>query len=173
MTGPAGVAADGAPAKAVARPAAERLVRAAAALSLAAALIHASVIVAHFQEYWLFGVFFVAAALFQLGWGVAAWSSPADRRLLALGAGANLAIVLLWAVTRTVGLPIGPEPGEIEPAGLHDLFATADELAILLAAGLVLVAGGRHAAPSAWLVAPLWILAAISGVSAFLGSHSA
>ena len=150
----------------------DRFVQVAAALSAAAGLIHASVIVSHFQEYWLFGVFFVGAALFQFIWGVAVWGRRDDRRLLAVGAAANLAIVVLWAATRTVGLPIGPEPGEIEPAGLHDRFATADEIALVGAAFLAL-AGGRAAARAAWLIPPLWVLAAVSGISAFLGSHSA
>lgn len=165
-------AAERAPREEAERSAAERFVQVAAGLSAAAGLIHASVIVSHFQEYWLFGVFFVGAALFQFIWGVALWTRRDDRRLLVLGASVNLAIVVLWVLTRTVGLPVGPEPGEIEPAGLHDLFATADEIAIAIAAGLAL-AGDRTAARIAWLVPPLWVLAAISGISAFLGDHSA
>jgi 4-amino-4-deoxy-L-arabinose transferase-like glycosyltransferase len=150
-----------------------RFVQAAAGLSIAAGLIHASVIASHFQEYWLFGVFFVFAALFQWAWGVAALSSREDRRLLVIGAAVNLAIVLLWLLTRTVGLPIGPEPGEIESAGVHDLFATADEVAVVIVAGLVLTSGGRAAARVGWLIPPLWVLAVVSGISAFLGDHSA
>lgn len=149
-----------------------RFVMAAAALSAAAGLIHASVIVSHFQEYWLFGVFFVGAATFQFFWGVAVWTRRDDRRLFVIGAVANLAIVLLWTATRTVGLPIGPEPGEVEAVGLHDLFATADEVALAVAAGIALT-GGRTAERTVWLVPPLWILAVVSGITAFLGDHSA
>jgi hypothetical protein len=136
-------------------------------------MIHASVIVPHFREYWLFGAFFVLAALFQLIWGVAVWTRRGDRRLLGAGVAANLAIVLLWVATRTVGLPFGPEPGEVEAAGLHDLLATADELAIVLAGVLVLAGGVRAAARLAWLAIPLWILAAASTILAFPGDHSA
>jgi len=152
--------------------AAGRLVAVAAGLSIAASMIHASVTVPHFREYWLFGVFFVLAALFQLIWGLAAWTRRDDRRLLAVGAVVNVAIVLLWLATRTVGLPIGPEPGEVEPARLHDLLATADELAVALACGLVLIAGERGAVRLAWLAIPLWILAAASAVLAFPAPHS-
>jgi hypothetical protein len=150
--------------------ASDRLVGAAVALSIAASMIHASVIVPHFREYWLFGAFFVVAAVFQLVWGLVAWNRRDDRRLLTLGAVANLAIVLLWIATRTAGLPIGPEPGEVEPAGLHDLLATGDEVAIAVACGLALLPESRW---KGWLPAPFWVLAIASGILAFPGPHSA
>ena len=42
-------------------------------------MIHASVIVPHFREYWLFGVFFVVSAVFQLVWGMVVWNRRDDR----------------------------------------------------------------------------------------------
>ena len=83
----------------------------------------------------------------------------------------NLAIVLLWLATRTVGLPIGPDPGEVEPAGLHDLLATADELAIVLACSFALIVGNRSRAMG-WVAIPLWVLTVASAVLAFPGPHS-
>lgn len=151
---------------------AERLVGAAVALSVAASMIHASVIVPHFREYFLFGVFFVVSAIFQLVWGLVVWNRRDDRTLLQLGAWINLAIVLLWVATRTVGLPIGPEPGEVEPAGLHDLLATGDEIALAVACLLAVWAGDRTVRGLAWLPAALWVFAIVSGVLAFPGPHS-
>jgi hypothetical protein len=149
---------------------AERIVGSAAALSIAASMIHASVIVPHFREYFLFGVFFVVSAVFQLVWGMLAWNRRNDRTLLTIGAVANLAIVVLWVATRTVGLPIGPEPGEVEPAGLHDLLATADEIAIAIACGLAMAPGLRWKGA---LTIPFWVFAIASGILAFPGPHSA
>jgi hypothetical protein len=139
-------------------------VGAAAALSVAAGLIHASVTVVHFREFWLFGLFFAIAAPLQVVWGEMVRRRPWDRRLLLAGAGANVAVALLWLVSRTVGLPIGPEAGEVEGVGLKDVLATADELALALVVALVLAgARGRAIAPAAWT------LAAVSGIAALLG----
>lgn len=148
---------------------AERIVGSAAALSIAASMIHASVIVPHFREYFLFGVFFVVSAVFQLVWGMVVWNRRNDRTLLIVGAVANLAIVALWVATRTVGLPIGPEPGQTEVAGLHDIIASIDEVAIALACGLALIPGARWKGA---LTVPLWIVAIASALLAFPGPHS-
>ncbi|MGQ0669257.1 MAG: hypothetical protein ACT4PO_06255, partial [Actinomycetota bacterium] len=73
----------------------------------------------------------------------------------------NAGIVVLWVVSRTTGLPIGPEPGSPEAAGVLDLVATAYEA--LSAVGLLLLMTRgplRHRLPR-WVgsVTP-WLLAA-------------
>jgi hypothetical protein len=143
----------------------------AAALSFAAALIHASVAPAHFGSWWAFGVFFVVVAAFQLVWAELVRRGEMPRRGLVLGAAVNLAIAAVWLGSRTVGLPIGPEAGRAEGVGLHDVLATLDEvgIAILVAAALVPRGPGR-ATPRAIAVAG-WALAAVSFVGAFLGGH--
>lgn len=161
----AGEAADG-----VELTAAERIVGAACGISVAASMIHASYIVPHFREYWLFGLFFVFSAVFQLVWGMVVWNRRSDRALLSAGAVVNLAIVVLWIVTRTVGLPIGPDPGQTEVAGLHDILASVDEIALALACGLALIPGARWKGA---LTVPLWVIAIASALLAFPGPHSA
>ena len=141
--------------------------RVAAGLSFAAALIHAAVITEHFREYWLFGVFFVVAAVFQLVWAGATWSGLRAEWLLAVGAAGNLAIAAVWALSRTVGLPLGPEAGEPEQVDAHDLLATANELALAL---IVLWVLARRSPPG-WAIAGGWWLAAAGAISAFLGPH--
>jgi hypothetical protein len=122
------------------------------------------VTVAHFREFWLFGLFFAVVAPLQVIWGELVRRRPWDRRLLVGGAAANAAIAGLWLVSRTVGLPIGPEAGEVEGVGLKDVLATADELAIGLVVALILTrARGRGVAPVAWT------LAVASGIGALLG----
>lgn len=122
------------------------LVAAAIGLSLAAALIHAAVAPEHFDEYTLFGVFFVSAALFQLAWAERMRRSPSNRLILIVGVAANLAIVTIWVVSRTAGVPLGPEAGVPEAIGAPDTICSIDELAIAGIAGLLLAR--RTAAPA-------------------------
>jgi hypothetical protein len=105
----------------------------------------------HFREYWLFGLFFAIVTPLQLGWAEVVRRRPADRLWLAVGAVGNLGIVLTWTVSRTAGLPFGPERFEPEAVGVKDVLATIDELAIVLLVGLLLRGGDRPA--PAWTVA--------------------
>jgi hypothetical protein len=150
-------------------------IRAAAALSFTAALIHAShasVAPARFDEYWGVTAFFVVVAALQLAWAGIAGLGAVNRRTLALGALGNLAVALIWLASRTVGIPIGPEAGEVEGVGLHDSLATLDELAIATLVGLQLLPT-RGSADRSWLLGAAWALAAISLVGAFVGNHGA
>jgi hypothetical protein len=100
-----------------------------AGVSWAAAFAHAGVAPAHFDEYWLFGVFFVVVAALQFAWGAWVYQDPRPGRLL-LGAAGNLLVVLVWTLSRTVGLPFGPETWHPEAVGFVDVMATLDELGI-------------------------------------------
>jgi hypothetical protein len=112
----------------------QRLLYALALLSVGAAAIHFAVLKTHFAEYTLFGVFFVGAAVAQLGWAV--WLLLRRwRALLLLGALGNAPIAALWAVDRIWGLPLGPEHWKPDPVGFGDSAASAFEL--LLVAGCV------------------------------------
>ncbi|WP_343905239.1 hypothetical protein [Nocardioides aquiterrae] len=134
----------------------------------AAAGIHAAMIPAHLRERLVVGAFFVACALVQLAWAERALRRP-TRRWLAAGAAGNLAVVGLWAVTRTAGLPFGllPRP---EAVGTWD--ATCAALELVAAAACVAAArrGPRrpapwrewHAAAHAWLALALTLLAVLS-----------
>ena len=137
----------------------------AAGLSWAAAIIHAVVIPAHFREWWLFGVFFVVVAAFQLAWGARAYTRPRPW-LLRGGALVNVAVAAVWVVSRTVGVPAGPEPWEREAVGFIDVMATLDELAIAALAWAV-VSGRRPPRLPAWAV--FYPLAVLSVLGAMLG----
>jgi hypothetical protein len=110
-----------------------------AVASAGAATIHFAVIDQHFAEYWLFGVFFVAVALAQLGWVVAVVSSP-TRTVYVVGALGNALIAVTWLISRTTGFPFGPGAGEPEPVGIADAVSTAFELAVVV--GALLLLGG-------------------------------
>jgi len=113
--------------------------------SLAAAGVHAALVPAHLRERALFGVFFVVVAVAQLAWAERGWRRPTHGWLLA-GAAGNLAVLALWATTRTAGLPYGllPEP---EAVGAWDLTCAAFELAVVAACVVGLRDGVRRAAP--------------------------
>ena len=114
----------------------------AAALSLLAALIHLWVTPEHLEEWWGYGTFFLIAAIVQGLYGVALLRRPRRPLLLLLGVGGNLSIVVLYLLTRTVGVPFfGPHAGEVEGVGVADLGATAAELARVVALGGLLVRG--------------------------------
>jgi hypothetical protein len=104
--------------------------------SLGAGLVHLAVVQEHLDEYWLYGTFFAVLGTAQLLWAVAALARDRAPWLRTIAYG-NLAVVALWAVTRTVGLPIGPEHWEPEAAGRADVLCTLLEVAV---AGLLLVA---------------------------------
>jgi hypothetical protein len=105
-----------------------------AAFSAVAAAIHLSVINEHFQESALYGTFFLALTAAQFGYAGWLLLHPSTAVLKA-GAAASAGVALLWLATRTIGIPIGPAAGEVEPFGLADIAATASE-ALLVLCGL-------------------------------------
>lgn len=108
-----------------------------AALSVGAAAIHFAVIPEHLAEWWAFGLAFAVLGWFQVLWPFAYLERP-SRGLSWLAILANLATVIVWAWSRTAGLPVGPEPGMPEPIGAPDLVATVFEVALV--AGLLVKA---------------------------------
>jgi hypothetical protein len=123
-----------------------------ALLSIGAAVIHFVVTPGHWDEYWGQGLFFVIAAIAQLLWAV--WVLVVPSRLLyLLGAVGNAAIVVLWVVTRTAGVPAGPGAGEREAVEFADTLATVFE--VLLVLGALALARRAPARPIRWPVGAL------------------
>ena len=102
----------------------------AAVLSLAAAGIHFAVLGEHLEQYVLFGVLFFALGWFQLIWAQIYLVWP-RRSVAAVAVVVNLGAILVWAASRTVGLPIGPEAWIPEQIGFPDLLATSFEIGII------------------------------------------
>jgi hypothetical protein len=131
-----------------------------AVASAGAATIHFAVADQHFAEYFLFGAFFVVVGLAQLGWVVAVVSNP-TRTVYLVGAVGNALVAATWVVSRTTGLPFGPEAGDPEPVGIADVVSTVFEVAIVVGALLLLLAHG----PPVWgvrFVRPAVAIAAIA-----------
>jgi hypothetical protein len=111
------------------------------ALSIVAGGIHAVVAARHFDEYWAFGAFFAALAIVQLGWGPWVYSRPSALGMRA-GIAINAAVIVVWIASRTVGVPLGPEPWRPEAVGPLDLAASAAEaLVVVLACAFLATVG--------------------------------
>lgn len=114
------------------RPRASEAVALATAVgSGVAAAIHTGAIGSHLEESRLFAAAFAAMAVAQGGWMALVLVKPSRRGYL-VGGGLNGGVILIWLLSRTVGLPVGPHPGVAEPVGAMDATATLAELVAVL-----------------------------------------
>lgn len=105
---------------------------------LGPAVIHLAVTPEHVQEWWAAAAFFVVLALAEVAVAVALLWRPGPG--LVRQAAALCALPLaVWLLSRTVGLPFGPERWTPEAVGLADVASGLIELGGLLLA-VVLVA---------------------------------
>lgn len=119
----------------------------AAAGTLVATAVHVDVAPEHFHEAIWFGVFFTVTAACQLAWSALMLTRPKPWTVVA-GLVGNAGIVALWAYTRAVAVPIGPEAGRPEEIGVADLVATCAELAVVVLAVWMVVRGQASARSS-------------------------
>lgn len=126
---------------------------------MAAGVAHGLVAPEHLREWWGYGLFFALAAIGQVFFGALLLAAPwrydetgglvpertgPERALGLLGIVGNAAVILLYVVTRTVGVPfLGPAAGEVEPLGAGGVVTTLLEAALV---GL-LIASWRAPAP--------------------------
>ena len=125
-----------------ARPRPDRLVLLMAAAALGSLAVHVAVVREHFAESALLGWFFVLLSGLQLGYVLVLIAAPV-RRVVVGGVLGHLAVIALWAWTRSVGVPFGQ--GGVEAIGSADLLATALEALCVLAglAAIYRATGGR------------------------------
>ena len=119
--------------------------RVAAAASVLAGLIHFMAVPEHRSEWQAAAVFFTVLGAFQIVWGVAALNE--DRRwILRFGVVVNVAVILLWAISRTSGLPFGPDPGQAEDVDVLSVACVLAEVAVI--AGTCVAVWNRSSDPS-------------------------
>ncbi len=106
------------------------------------AVIHALVVPEHLDEWPAAGVFFTALVVAELVLAVLVitWR---HRTVLLAAAASSAGPLVVWAYSRYVGLPFGPDPGATEPVGLPDLAACGVELLALVLAVVLLLRGAR------------------------------
>jgi hypothetical protein len=61
--------------------------------------------------------------------------------VLLLGIAVNLAIAILWLVTRTTGTPLGPHAGDTEGVGIVDLACALAEVGVAVGLGALAMRG--------------------------------
>jgi hypothetical protein len=110
-----------------------------AALSVGAAVIHFAVTFEHFQEYTLYGVFFLVISWAQLIWPAGLFYRRIPERLwLSLGIAGNAIILAIYIASRTVGLPFGPDLHNAESAGALDVMSCVLEFALIVGCAALL-----------------------------------
>lgn len=137
-----------------------------AAVSLMAGLVHAAMAPEHFEESALFGAFFVTVAALQWAWAVAVYRG-APRPWLRAGAVLNLAVIGVWLLSRTTGLPLGPEAWTPEGIGIPDVLASVDE-AFLAVVALAVLGTARPARRLVPLVIPVAVALSVLSLAALM-----
>ena len=107
------------------------------------AAIHLAVIPDHFDHWVVASVFFLALALAEVAGGVLLLGRPGLNVLVAVAVASAVPLVL-WAWSRTSGLPFGPNSNVPEPVGLADVAACLLELGTLAIAVALLRARRRE-----------------------------
>ncbi|MDX6596998.1 MAG: hypothetical protein QOE87_885 [Gaiellales bacterium] len=137
-----------------------------AALSCLAAGIHLTVAPEHFAEWWGYGTFFLVAAVGECALVLLLALRPRPW-VIRTGLWSSLATMLMYLVSRTSGIPLGPAKGVVETVDLPGLAATAAEGALVVVLCLLLAGRERRYTLNALGVVgvALW-LAALSGALA-------
>ena len=144
-----------------------------ASLSAAAAAIHFAVVFEHFRDYLLYGVFFLVLAWAQLIWPAVLLWRP-SRLWLWLGLAGNAAVLAVYVLSRTAGLPVGPDLHHPEPVGALDVVSCVLEFALVTGCAALLWRPsladrpvrrrGGVAAAAAMLAVPVLAIAATAAV---------
>jgi hypothetical protein len=142
---------------------------AAAVLAAVAGAVHLGFAPHHMEEDWAFGWFFVAVGALQLAFAVLVLARP-RRWVWWAGLLVNLGVIATWALSRTVGLPVGPEALRTEGASGPDLVCTALEVGLVLLAGVVLAAPEPVARPVRDRVGATASVAVLGAVAVVAGS---
>lgn len=133
-----------------------------AGLSVGAAVIHFAMTPIHASSGWQDPLGFAAAGWFQLLVAGAVLAGRAGRRTFQAAVLGNVAIIAVWAWSRTVGLPWGETPGVAEEVGAIDAAAVALQVGVIVVALRLLVAPD---APRRSVLAPTMAAIAALGLA--------
>lgn len=133
-----------------------------AVVTAGAALIHFVVIQEHWEEYWLFGLFFAVVGCLQTLGAFVVLARPSREAYGAIALG-SMALIALWWWSRVVGMPIGPDRGMLEEARLIDIVSTEFEVVGLIGALMLMWPALLGRRVRAWAVS-LASVAASAGV---------
>ena len=144
-----------------------------AALSVGAAAIHFAVVFEHFAEYALYGAFFLVISWAQLIWPAVLLWRP-SRLWLWLGIAGNAIVIAVYAASRTVGLPFGPDLHHAESVGALDVVSCVLEFGLVVGCAALLwrpsladrpvVRRGAFARAAGLIAVPVAVIAATTAV---------
>ena len=143
--------------------ASRRLVYVTAALSLFAGYIHVAYVDSHLRQWWAYGAFFIGAANVQVLFAVLLVRWPRWWLPFA-GIAANLAIITMYVITRTSGIPLGPHKRVVEEAGATDWLTTAAQVGIIICLLAMLEGRARR-----WIINGLLALGVLAWVLRLTG----
>ncbi len=102
-------------------------------LSSVAGVIHAYYMPEHFEMWVGYGMFFLVVTVCQVLLPLVLLGfRPVPRIVLWAGILGNAAIIVMWLISRTSGLPYGPMIGEVEEIGVLDLTSKFAELGVVV-----------------------------------------
>jgi hypothetical protein len=143
-----------------------------AAVAFIGGLIHVGAGVDHFGEFPLYTLVFCLLAAGQMAWAAMLLRHP-SRRVMLLGCAFQLAIVALWALSRTVGVPIAPRAWVPEQIGVADLVETFGEITSVVAVLCVVLSVRLTPARVAIArMAPVLLLVVLLSVLFGAGAHA-
>lgn len=147
-----------------------------AALVAGAGVIHFAMVPTHAAESLVDGIGFAVVGWLQVACAVALAVRP-NRRVLGATIAINAVVLLLWALSRTVGLPVGGHVGVVEEIGSIDLLATVFEAAAVLGATYLLLRQPAQQSfrfrPSMLAVAALPVVLVMAASTAVVASPDA
>src|SRR4051812_20784855 len=114
-----------------------------AALLAGAAGTHFAMTPAHAGEWLAEGLAFAATGWAQVVLAVAVVVRP-TRRVLWAGIVLNLLVLAAYLVSRTAGLPLGPQAGESEPFAFIDVITAVFEAAFVVGAAYAVLLPARE-----------------------------
>jgi hypothetical protein len=87
----------------------------------------------HFEMWVGYGMFFLVVTVCQVLLPLVLLGfRPVPRTVLWAGILGNAAIIVMWLISRTSGLPYGPMIGEVEEIGVLDLTSKIAELGVIV-----------------------------------------
>ena len=147
-----------------------------AALLAGAAGTHFAMVPAHADEWLAEGIAFAATGWAQLVLAVAVVVRP-SRRVLGLGILVNLLVLGAYFLSRTAGLPFGPESGQSEPFAFIDVVTAVLEGLFVAGAAFALAVPAREERGGRLRPVPVFagvsVLAVVGLTSGALASPSA
>jgi hypothetical protein len=131
---------------------------------MVAGLAHLWAAPAHSGGWWGYGAFFVGVGLAQMVYGFVLPMKP-NPLLISTAIWGNIGVILVYVVTRTSGIPLGPHAGIVEDATPFDVMTTVVELGLVVV--LVSMLDGAH---RAWTLNALLAVGVAAWVLRFTGT---